>query len=122
MHGENLRLEIGVSCLYSPGCREGLFPEANIQHAERLCIRTEPGSFADRKAQKEGQGIATASLAPNPFPQGVMSRINMQMSVAGVTKCPRAQTLFVIGVTIILVTSCWTEDYSSFSSPKAANN
>ena len=108
--------------LYSPGCLEGVFSEAYIQHAERLCIRTEPGSFGGSGAQKEGQGIATASLAPNPFPQGVMSRIDMQMSVAGVTKCHRAQTLFVIGVTITLVTSCWTEDYSSFSFPKAANN
>jgi hypothetical protein len=98
------------------------FSAAYIQHAERLCIRTEPGSFGGSGAQKEGQGIATASLAPYPFPQGVVSRINMQMSVPGLTKCHRAQTLFVIGVTITLVTSCWTEDYSSFSFPKAANN
>ena len=36
-----------------------------------------------------------------------MSRIHTQMSVPGVTKCPRVQTFLVIGVTITLVTSCW---------------
>jgi hypothetical protein len=73
------------------------------------------------RGQKEGQGIATASLAPYPFPQGVMSRINMQMSVPGVTKGRRALTFFVIGVTIALVTSCWTRD-SSFPVSQTANN
>src|SRR5215204_2809782 len=35
-----------------------------------------------------------------------MSRINMQMSVLGLTKCHRVQTLFVISATITLVSSC----------------
>src|SRR5215216_134538 len=43
-----------------------------------------------------------------------MSRIHTQMSVLGDTKCPRVQTLFVIGVTITLVTSCWMRVFSLF--------
>jgi len=66
---------------------------------------------SDRKARKEGQGIATASLAPPLYPRGVMSRINKRMSVSGVTKCYGVQTLFVIGVTITLVSSCWARAF-----------
>ena len=35
-------------------------------------------------------------------------------SVPGLTKCHRVQTLFVIGVTITLVTSCWMRVFSLF--------
>src|SRR5215208_3820829 len=43
-----------------------------------------------------------------------MSRIHTQMSVLWDTKCHRVQTLFVIGVTITLVTSCWMRVFSLF--------
>src|SRR5918993_5526160 len=72
------------------------------------------GSSKPQRA-KRGPGYCHRFPSPSPFPQEVMSRINVQMSVPGVTKCPGVQTLFVIGVTITLVTSCWTEDYSSLS-------
>jgi hypothetical protein len=35
-----LHLELGVGCLYSPSCREGVFSETHIPLRETLCVWT----------------------------------------------------------------------------------
>ena len=69
------------------------------------------GSSATQRA-KRGPGCWQRFPSPFPFPPWVMSRINMHMSVPGDTKCHIVQILFVIGVTITLVTSCWARGVS----------
>src|SRR5215211_5945103 len=61
------------------------------------------------RGTKRGPGYWHRFPSPYPFPQGVMWRINMQMSVPRVTKCHRVQTQFVMGVTIIWAISCGLE-------------
>src|SRR5829696_3237054 len=48
-----------------------------------------------------------------------MSRIHTQMSVPGVTKCHRVQTFLIIGVTITLVSSCWTRAFPAPAVPSS---
>src|SRR5215203_242089 len=55
-------------CLYSPSCREHPFSAAYIQRAERVCIRTGPGSFGGSGAQKEGPGYCHCFPSPLLFP------------------------------------------------------
>src|SRR5215207_6968560 len=49
-------------------------------------------AFSETPGQKEGRGIATASLALILSLQGVMWQTNMQVSVPRGTKCSRVQT------------------------------
>src|SRR5215216_7106417 len=94
-------------------CREGSFSETGLPVF----------SFLRNSGTKRGPGYCHRFPSPYPFPKGVMWQTNMQMSVPGVTKCPRVQIFLVIGVTITYVTSCWMRAFSLFPICfQAANN
>jgi hypothetical protein len=105
--GRSLKEE---GCLYPQRCREYDFSETRLPAS---CVL---GSSETGEQEKRARALPPLP-SPSPFPQRVMSRINKQVSVPGVTKCHSVQTLLVIGVTIPLSASCWTRSFSAPAVP-----